>query len=255
MKWNRIVLTAAVCVFSGLCQADDPMGTPCGQSAQQTHNSEGILQQLEKLQEPIHVRVSDCNEELELAQCALKSAIAERDAACADMQLAIERISAGGKLLKSMCSTICIGGELYSKEDVAGALKSLICDYLAAKQVHDIRQKTVAERKTSLQAVEVRVAKWQKAERDLLKEISLLKAEHDLSVAQQEQPSTSDSVDTTEVVKAERLLKEISGLLTVQVTSVTTTVAKPAAETVPTVAPVSSETLIEEVDQILNQNK
>ena len=230
MMWKRILLTATICFASSVfSRADESEAASSSPSAAETPNAGEVLKKLEKLRDPLQQRVSGCCDQLTAARSALQEAIAQRDAAHAQLKSSFRRMEIGALLLKSMCSSICIGNESYSKEDIAGAVTTLILEFRETKQVHDVCQKTVAERKEILLSVDTRVAKWQKAEREILGEISLLKAELDLLGAQKDQNIGPVSEG---LVKSERLLSEISGLLQLTASDSTTTAAKPAEEPV-----------------------
>ena len=186
MMWKRILLTTTICFASSVVsRADESEAASSSPSAAEAPNAGEVLEQLEKLKDPLQQRVSGCCDQLTAARSALQEAIAQRDAAHVQLKSSFRRMEIGALLLKSMCSSVCIGNESYSREDIADAVTTLILEFRETKQVHDVCQKTVAERKEILLSVETRVAKWQKAEREILGEISLLKAELDLLGAQE----------------------------------------------------------------------
>lgn len=119
------------------------------------------LHTLIRLQQPVHVRVVTCCDELAAANAALVAAISARDAAAAAETAALERVEATASLLRTMGSCIEINGCVYDKEDIAGAVELLISRYHTAKAAVAAAGELVDLRTVQLTHVEAKVAKWQ----------------------------------------------------------------------------------------------
>lgn len=137
------------------------------------------LQLLVALQQPVQVRVHNCESELQLAAQNLRAAVCRRDAAQASAAAILNRAEATACILKKMGCTVEVNCKTFSKEEVAATLNTLLGQYRSATCDVKAAELIVAERTAELKMVKDRVVKWQQAETALLAQVSMLRAEQD----------------------------------------------------------------------------
>ena len=254
MYFTKSLLTAlaAAALANSVATACDPpkrnsLGTkvtrvtvtrqPCGHT---------VLQQLVVLQQPVHIRVVQCENELQQAEQALLDATAARDAAKDIADEALARVEAGACLLKTMCRTIEVNCRVYTEDEVAAAIEVLIARYRTAACSLESAEKLVAECSSQLTLVREKVARWQHKEQALLEQVAALRTEH-----------VAAEVASQRAAAATKLAGELENMLSVKTTAsvqITETTA------ISTPAPVAEspkpqrDQLLEEVDSILKSN-
>lgn len=208
------------------------------------------VQTLLRLQQPVHIRVVRCSDELAAAKAALAGAIAARDAAVAAETVAIDRVEAAACLLKTMSRCIEINGCVYTKDDIAAAVEVLISRYHSAKGTLAVAGELVEQRTAELTQVEARVVKWQRKEQELLSQVASLRSAREASAA------------SVQKAAAAALASELTGMLEKAPTNVVIGVATSATETTietttelqpETAGPAGPDALLHEVDQILQE--
>ncbi|MEY2725082.1 MAG: hypothetical protein RLZZ458_949 [Planctomycetota bacterium] len=203
------------------------------------------LEVLVKLQQPVHVRVVQCVDELEQAEAAVAEATCQLSVAREAADTAMRRVESVACVLRTMCRTVEICGTVYCREDVAGALEVLIGRYHSAAAAVTAAEELLGVRQASLQRVAEKVARWQQKERDLLTQVAALRAAHGATKAQ------------TLTESAEKLAADISGMLKsagkpeVKIEETTTTEETTVITTESAPEPSQTGRLLEEVDQIL----
>lgn len=205
-----------------------------------------VLQQLIVLQQPVRIRVVQCENELQQAEQALLAATAARDTAKSHADEALAKVEAGACLLKTMCRTVELNCRVYTEEEVAAAIEVLIARYRTAACSLDSAEKLVAERSNQLALVREKVARWQLKEQTLLEQVAALRTEH-----------VAAEVASQRTAAATALAGELDSMLatkttaSVQITETTAiSVPAPVAETATT----HRDQLLEEVDSILKSN-
>ena len=205
-----------------------------------------VLRKLESFQTPVHSRVNLCEDELATAKAAVKQATEARDAASVRVSNSLERVECTAGILETMCDKVCIGDSIYTKEEVGAALKTVIADHRTDKEILALSETALAQRQATLVKVSEKVAKWKRAEQELLQQVALLKAEESVRTAL----AAGGQVQPALAVPAspEKLLSDLNNLLESN-RSATVTAAK-----VETVQPQTDETdkLLQEVDEIIN---
>ncbi len=203
------------------------------------------LQTLIRLQQPVHVRVVTCCDELAAAKAALAAAVSARDAAAAAETAALERVEATASLLRTMGSCIEINGCVYDKEDVAGAVELLISRYHTAEAAVAAAGELVDLRTVQLTHVEAKVAKWQQKEHELLAQVTSLRIAREVGDV------------SAKKAAAAKLAGELNGMLShtptqrtdvVESTTVTTIVTTPDAATA-----TNPDQVLQDVDQLLQE--
>lgn len=204
-----------------------------------------VLQQLIVLQQPVRIRVVQCENELQQAEQALLAATAARDTAKSHADEALAKVEAV-RLLKTMCRTVELNCRVYTEEEVAAAIEVLIARYRTAACSLDSAEKLVAERSNQLALVREKVARWQLKEQTLLEQVAALRTEH-----------VAAEVASQRTAAATALAGELDSMLatkttaSVQITETTAiSVPAPVAETATT----QRDQLLEEVDSILKSN-
>lgn len=206
-----------------------------------------LARNLESFKVPVQRKVGACSRELQLASKAAREASQRRNAVFNELMLTKCRLEKSISILKAMCSATCINGAEYSKEDVAETVKAFFAEYRAAEEALVLREKTVEIRNAVLAKTELKVAKWRKAERELLQQISLLRAQHDLFLAEKQ---VARPISEPQIVQSERLLSEISAMFPNRETQKAMVVAKPVPG--PTEgARAVNDSLLNEIDAII----
>jgi hypothetical protein len=253
-KLNRFgLLVAAVvsaCGTSTVSACDPPnvvrLTTVAVVSTQSDCEKLVVLRKLESFQTPVHSRVNLCENELAAAEAAVKQATEARDAASVRVSKSLERVECTAGILETMCDRVCIGDSIYTKEEVGNALRTVIADHRTDKEILELSEAALAQRQATLVKVGEKVAKWKRAEQELLQQVALLKAEQSvrtaLAAGGQVQPALAMPTSP------EKLLSDLNNLLESN-RSATVTAAKVA-----TVQPQTDETekLLQEVDEIIN---
>jgi len=205
-----------------------------------------VLRKLESFQSPVHSRVDLCENELPTAEAAVTQAMEARDAAAARVGKSLERVECTAGILEAMCDKVCIGDSIYTKEDVGNALKTVIADHRTDKEILQLSEAALAQRQATLVKVGEKVAKWQRAEQELLQQVALLKAEQSVRTAL----VAGGQVLPVLAVPAspEKLLSDLNNLLEGN-RGVSVTAAKVTA-----VPPQNGDTarLLQEVDEIIS---
>jgi len=218
-KLNRIGMLVAViasCVAGSTARACDPpqmIRVTSVAAVTNPHDCEKVvlLRRLESLKTPVHSRVDICEDELAIANAAVTVTTADRDAAAGRVAKSMERVACAANLLESMCSKVCLDGEVYSKEQVAAALQTLIADHLTDKNILKLSEDALVQRQATAFQVAEKVAKWQRAQQELLQQVALLKAEHNVQTAQVASIRTGSA--PASVSSPEKLLSELNQML------------------------------------------
>ena len=246
---SLLTVLAAACMANSVAAACDPpkrssrstrvttvttMQKPCGHT---------VLNELIVLQQPVHIRVVQCENELQQAEHALQAASSARENAATTAEAALARVEAGACLLKTMCHTVELNCRIYTEDEVADAIEILIGRYRSAASALVAADALVAERAAQLALVREKVARWQQKEQTLLQQVSALRTEH----------LTAD-VALQRTTAATELAGELNSMLqgktaTVQVTE---SVAVSAAVSADEPLAAQRDQLLQEVDDILN---
>ena len=253
-KFNRFgLLVAAVvsaCGASSASACDPPnvvrLTTVAVVRTQSDCEKLVVLRKLECFQTPVHSRVNLCENELAAAEAAVKQATEARDAASGRVAKSLERVECTAGILETMCDKVCIGNGIYSKEEVGAALKTVIADHRTDKEILALSETALAQRQATLVKVGEKVAKWKRAEQELLQQVALLKAEQSVRTAL---AVSGQSVPVLAVpASPEKLLADLNNLLESNRGVTVTT------EMVTTAPPQANETakLLQEVDEIIS---
>ena len=202
-----------------------------------------VLQQLVVLQQPVHIRVVQCENELQQAEQALLHASAARDTAKDLADEALARVEAAACLLKTMCRTIELNCRVYTEDEVAAALEVLIARCRTAACSLDSAEKLVAERSNQLALVREKVARWQQKEQALLEQVAALRTEH-----------VAAEIASQRTAAATALAGELDRMLATKTTAsvqITETTAVSVPAPVAEAATPHRDQLLEEVDSIL----
>ena len=201
------------------------------------------LQQLLVLQQPVRIRVVQCENELQQAEQALLDATAARDAAKNVADETLARVEAGACLLKTMCRTIEVNCRIYTEDEVAAAVEVLIARYRDAACSLESAEKLVGERSTQLTHVREKVARWQQKEQALLEQVAALRTEH-----------LAAEVASQRAAAATKLAAELDSMLSIKTTAsvqITETTAIDAPAPAADSPKPQRDQLLEEVDSIL----
>jgi hypothetical protein len=202
-----------------------------------------VLEQLIVLQQPVRIRVVQCEDELQQAAQALLDATAARDAAKGLADEALARVEAAACLLKTMCRTVEVNCRVYTEDEVADAVEVLIARYRTAACGLESAEQLLGERSAQLTAVKEKVARWQQKEQALLEQVAALRTEHVAAAAAGQRNAA-----------AAALAGELNSMLSVNTTAavrITETIAVSPPQPVAAPATAERDRLLEEVDSIL----
>ncbi|MCA9031759.1 MAG: hypothetical protein KDA66_13180, partial [Planctomycetaceae bacterium] len=223
-----LMVLSVVCILNlakstKACDQPGEGGNKTGTSGHADCPLEKLLNQLQDMKHPVVQRTADCVNELEMADAAVRVAIQEKDAAAFEVSQSAKRLKCAVALLQSMCQTISVDGVAYSREDVANAMCTLLDEFKQARKVLGIREEILAKEQANARAIEVRVANWKRVERELLGQITLLLANHDLQNAESAEVAATQQ---QKLARAERLVTEIREMLPATAQTETVATAK-----------------------------
>lgn len=136
------------------------------------------MQRLAKLQNRVSNFVADCRSDLQKQQVLVDQCIEAVAESQHQQAEAIKRLVFLRNLLDTPAAVIRVQGVAATKEQVAEVLTLKLAAYEALEAEHDKRQAELAGARAQLKAVQERVQKWQRQQRELIGRVDKLRSQH-----------------------------------------------------------------------------
>lgn len=187
---KKMILTAAAMTVSSISQftyaCDKPVITatvvqPVVQSVQavlvvtETVSVQSSLSRLDNLQAPVSTYVDHCRDELANANSkvtAKENGLAELEKAIAE---GVDQLIVLRDLIDLPGCSICIGGKIFAKDDLAKVLTLKISDHESRETRRNLRIVELAEARQQQKLVAERVQKWESKQKDLVGRVNAIR--------------------------------------------------------------------------------